>query len=462
MDITARKQAEEALRKAYDELELRIQARTRELKEANESLEQRVAERTTALQTANASLLDSRRAALNMMEDALAARRQTEEASFELRREIIERQRVEEALRESESIYRSIGDLIPFGIWITDPRGGVEYLSRSFLDMVGMTFEDVKKYGWTGRYNPDELDRYLSEWKRTLETGGFWNNEHHILDRQGKYRTILSVGAPLKSEQGAITSWVGINLDISERKKAEMDVLKLSEDMAARNVDLETANREMESFIYSISHDLRAPIRTMSGFARILHEDYAGQLDAQGQDYLNRILRGSAKSIKLIDDLLHLSRISRQELVTIEVDLSTKALKAVEQLREMHHGRNVEVIVREGLTAYADPRLIELALSNLLGNAWKFTSKKEKALIEFASMEKDHKIVYYVRDNGAGFDPAHAEKMFWPFHRLHSEQEFEGTGIGLTIVERVIQRHGGRVWAEGEIGKGATVYFTLG
>jgi light-regulated signal transduction histidine kinase (bacteriophytochrome) len=154
--------------------------------------------------------------------------------------------------------------------------------------------------------------------------------------------------------------------------------------------------------------------------------------------------------------------VSSQWEVYTQVDLSTKALKAVEQLREMHHDRNVEVIVREGLTAYADPRLIELALSNLLGNAWKFTSKKEKALIEFASMEKDHKIVYYVRDNGAGFDPAHAEKMFWPFHRLHSEQEFEGTGIGLTIVERVIQRHGGRVWAEGEIGKGATVYFTLG
>jgi light-regulated signal transduction histidine kinase (bacteriophytochrome) len=193
-----------------------------------------------------------------------------------------------------------------------------------------------------------------------------------------------------------------------------------------------------------------------------LYEDYAGKLDAQGQDYLNRILKGSSKSIKLIDDLLHLSRISRQELVRIKVDLSNKASKAVEQFREMDQDRNVEVIVQEGLTAFADPRLIELALSNLLGNAWKFTSKKESARIEFGSIGEEGRTIYYVRDNGAGFDPAYAEKMFWPFHRLHTEQEFEGTGIGLTIVERVIRRHGGRVWAEGEVGKGATVYFTLG
>jgi two-component system CheB/CheR fusion protein len=248
---------------------------------------------------------------------------------------------------------------------------------------------------------------------------------------------------------------------ITERKKVEADVLKLSEDMAARNAELESANKEMESFIYSISHDLRAPIRTMSGFAKILYENYAGKLDAQGQDYLDRILKGSAKSTLLIDDLLHLSKISRQEVDRIVVNLSNKVSKLAHELRQANQGRNVEVVVQEGLIASADPRLIELALSNLLENAWKFTSKTEKAKIEFGSIARDGNTVYFIRDNGAGFDMTYAGKMFWPFHRLHTEKEFEGTGIGLTIVERVIQRHGGKVWAEGAVGKGAVFYFTL-
>jgi light-regulated signal transduction histidine kinase (bacteriophytochrome) len=274
--------------------------------------------------------------------------------------------------------------------------------------------------------------------------------------------------------------FVAIFDDITERKKAEADILKLSEDMAARNLELELANKEMESFIYSVSHDLRAPIRAMSGFAKILNEDFAGKLDAQGQDYLDRILKGSEKSTQLINDLLHLSKISRQELECIQIDLSKKASKVAEELRETDPGRHVEVVVQEGMTASVDPRLIELVLSNLLGNAWKFTAKTEKARIEFGEVNsllrisdfglpnkmtteqvRQGKTVYFIRDNGAGFDMTYADKMFWPFHRLHSEKEFEGTGIGLTIVERIIRRHGGKVWAESEVGKGAVFFFTL-
>jgi PAS domain S-box-containing protein len=256
--------------------------------------------------------------------------------------------------------------------------------------------------------------------------------------------------------------FVAIFDDITERKKAEADILKLSEDMAARNLELELANKEMESFIYSVSHDLRAPIRAMSGFAKILNEDFAGKLEAQGQDYLDRILKGSEKSTQLINALLHLSKISRQELDRIQMNLSKKASKVAEELRETDPGRHVEVVIQEGMTASVDPRLIELVLSNLLSNAWKFTAKTEKARIEFGGFERDGKNVYYVRDNGAGFEMKFADKMFWPFHRLHSEQEFEGTGIGLTIVERIIRRHGGKVWAESEVGKGAVFFFTLG
>jgi signal transduction histidine kinase len=245
------------------------------------------------------------------------------------------------------------------------------------------------------------------------------------------------------------------------RMRNEADVLKLSEDMAARNVELERGNREMEAFIYSISHDLRAPLRSMAGFARFLTEDFGESLDDQGKDYLKRISDGSSKMSQLIDDLLRLSRISRQDVDKIKVDLTRLAASVVSELRSADPGRHVGILIQEGLSAFADPRLTEIVLSNLLGNAWKFTSKTEQPRIEFGAVEQDGKIVYYVNDNGSGFDPKYKEKMFLPFQRLHSEKEFEGTGIGLTIVERIIHRHGGKVWADGEAGKGATVYFTL-
>ena len=232
--------------------------------------------------------------------------------------------------------------------------------------------------------------------------------------------------------------------------------------MAARNLELEDVNKELEAFIYSVSHDLRAPLRTMAAFVSFLFEEYAERLDEQGNDYLTRISQSSAKMSRLIEDLLNLSKLSRQEIKRTEVDLSALARSIVSGHREANPGRKVEVSIEDGVTALADPSLTEIVLSNLIGNAWKFTSKTAKARIEFGTLEKDGKTVYYVRDNGAGFDPQYASKMFQPFHRFHSGDEFDGTGIGLSIVERIIRRLGGRVWAEGEVGKGATMYFTLG
>ncbi len=248
--------------------------------------------------------------------------------------------------------------------------------------------------------------------------------------------------------------------------------------MEDRTRELSSAVRELEAFSYSVSHDLSAPIRHLSGFAKILAENYADKLDDVGNNYLGRIQAGSERATRLIDDLLRLSRISRQDMKRVEMDLSGKALEVIADLREASPGRNVQVRIAPGLKAAADPRLVEVVLSNLLGNAWKFTSKTGSAYIEFGAFEcgmrnsefgmkaqeqcEKGKTAYFVKDNGAGFDSAYADKMFRPFQRLHSEDEFEGTGIGLAIVERVIRRHGGRVWAEGEVGKGATVFFTLG
>ena len=258
------------------------------------------------------------------------------------------------------------------------------------------------------------------------------------------------------------TSYYDLEREIKERKQAEMDVLKLSEDMAARNVELESLNKELEAFIYSVSHDLRSPLRSMSAFVSFLSEEYAERLDEQANDYLRRINQSSAKMSKLIEDLLNLSRLSRQEINRTEVDLSAQAASIFSGYRVASSGRNVEISIKEGAVAATDPALMEIVLSNLIGNAWKFTSKTRDARIEFGTLEKDGQTVYYVRDNGAGFDAEYAATMFQPFHRFHSGDEFEGTGIGLSIVERIVRRLGGKVWAEGETGKGATIYFTLG
>ena len=263
-------------------------------------------------------------------------------------------------------------------------------------------------------------------------------------------------------EQFRLIEWLAVQCSNTlEAMRADEKIKKLNDDLLKRNDDLEFANKELESFIYSVSHDLRGPIRAISGFSEMMMKDVADRLDEKGKRYFSRILDGTEKMSRLIDDLLNLSRISRQEIQCKEVDLSSMAASIITELLEIHPGRSVEVEIKGGLTAHADPGLIELVFSNLLGNAWKFTGKTEHARIEFGTAEQDEKIIYYVVDNGSGFDQKYAGKMFWPFHRLHSEAEFEGTGIGLAIVDRIIGRHGGKVWAEGTEGKGATIYFTL-
>lgn len=286
-------------------------------------------------------------------------------------------------------------------------------------------------------------------------------NLNHSIDIKGDDEFAGLAGSLNEMAAKLSGSYHDLEKEIEERKRAEEDIMKLSDDMAARNLQLEDVNRELESFIYSISHDLRAPLRHMGEFSRMLSEDYSERLDDRGKDYLGRIRRGSEKMTQLIDDLLNLSRISRQEISRMKIDISKMARSIVSELLEAERRRNVEIVIAEGLTTSADPRLTEIVLSNLFGNAWKFTTKTGGARIEFGAVERGEDIIYYVKDNGAGFDQRYADKMFRPFHRLHSEGEFPGTGIGLSIVERIIHRHGGRIWAEGEVERGATIYFTL-
>jgi signal transduction histidine kinase len=253
--------------------------------------------------------------------------------------------------------------------------------------------------------------------------------------------------------------------DVTEKRLAEGALGRLNDELEARvrqrTTQLEAANAEMEAFCYSVSHDLRAPLRAIDGFARELLQDYADRVDETGRHYLQRVRANSQRMAQLLDDLLQLSRLSRSEMAVGLVDVTALAHEVAAELRQREPDRRVDLRVEPGLTARGDARLLRVALENLLGNAWKFTSKKAEATVEVGRRQDDSGLAFYVRDDGAGFDPQYASKLFGAFQRLHHEREFPGTGIGLAIVQRVVHRHGGRVWAEGAVGMGATFSFTL-
>lgn len=225
--------------------------------------------------------------------------------------------------------------------------------------------------------------------------------------------------------------------------------------------ELDATNDELAGLSYAIGHDFRAPIRAIKGFSEAVLEDYAGQLDPKGQDYLRRVSAAASRLSTLIDDLLLLSQVTRAEMNRVPVDLSGLAHSITRDLATAAPSRRVTSIIAEGLTAAGDERLLRTMLESLLGNSWKFSSKVEQPTVEFGSVSIDGEQAYFVRDNGAGFDPTYATRLFAPFQRLHSEEDFAGRGIGLAIVRRIAGRHGGRVWAEGVAGQGATVFFTL-
>ena len=253
--------------------------------------------------------------------------------------------------------------------------------------------------------------------------------------------------------------------EVVERRRAEEEVRQANEALEdrveERTVQIAAANKELDAFAYSVSHDLRAPLRGIDGFSQALLEDYGERLDDTAKDYLGRVRAGCLRMGTLIDDMLQLSRLSRGEIHSREVDLSAMAGEIAEELRKSAPARAVAFEIAPGVVVRGDAVLLRAVMDNLLGNSWKFTGKTEGAKIAFGMQEKDGKKVLFVRDNGAGFDMAYADKLFAAFQRLHSLQEFEGTGIGLATVQRIIHRHGGEIWAEGEMGRGATFYFNL-
>lgn len=255
--------------------------------------------------------------------------------------------------------------------------------------------------------------------------------------------------------------------EMADRRRAtEDEIMKLNfeleESVEQRTAQLTAANKELEAFAYSVSHDLRAPLRSIDGFSKALLDDYLDKLDAEGRDHLKRIRKASQRMGQLIDDLLMLSRLTRGDMLIEKVDLSAMARDVIGNLQAADPARSIKVVVQENITGLADRKMVRVVLENLLGNAWKYTSRQPQPRIMFGMAGTGGALAYFIKDNGAGFDMLYAHKLFGVFQRLHAEADFPGTGIGLATVQRIVHRHGGTVWAEGEVGRGATFYFTLG
>lgn len=393
----------------------------------------------------------------------ITARKQAERQLRELNQELEDRvhQRTAELeavlvdRSQSEQRFITLANFVPQLVWMCTPDGLNVYFNRRWVEYTGLTLEESCGNGWNTSFHPDEKQIALDAWNHAMQTGESYRVESRLRAANGSYRWFLMLGEALRDADGSIVRWFGTCTDIADMKQAE-------EALCRSQRRLEEANNELQSFSYSVSHDLRGPLRTMDGFSQALLEDHSQNLDEKGRHFVTRIRTAAQRMGRLIDDLLRLSRLNRAEMRVRPVDLSAMALALIDELRDNEPGRNVEVQIEPGLETRGDPGLLQVALQNLLSNAWKFTSRRESAVIEFSRVDNQPNSAFFVRDNGAGFDMKYADHLFSPFQRLHADEEFKGTGIGLATVQRIICRHSGRIWAEAAEGQGATFYFQLG
>ena len=378
----------------------------------------------------------------------------------------------EQALRESQTSYREVVDSVKEVIFQTDADGAFVLLNPAWRDITGVDAERALGKPMLDYVLADDRTT-AREWQAQLRAGAVPDCRFEVRFARADGSTgWLEVAQHVRyDEAGRFAGTSGILDDVTERRLAARRLESMNQELEhrvrVRTAQLEASNQELEAFSYSVSHDLRAPLRAIEGFSRMIEEDYAEKLDETGHGYFARVRAASLRMSQLIDDLLELARLSRAQLNRRPTDLSAMAREIVRELTEADPGRHVEFSVADGLTAQVDPVLIRVVLDNLLNNAWKYSGQCETARIGFGAetrVNADNALdetVYYVEDNGAGFDMAFVDKLFRPFSRLHSSSEFAGTGVGLATVQRVIHRHGGRVWAEAKVGEGARFYFTL-
>jgi PAS domain S-box-containing protein len=382
------------------------------------------------------------------------------------------RQQAEAALRETQERYQRLVGQLPVGIVVTDAAGQVISANPAALAMLGSPSEEA-----TCHFNvltlPNLRDTGISDaYARVLRGGAAEQLEGWYTSFWGKRSLLCFEVVPLRDAAGGVNGAITIIQDMTERARAEAALRKSQDDLQAlnreleqrvaeRTVQLQAANRELQAFGYSVSHDLMAPLRAIDGFVRMVLEDDAAALSDTSRAHLERVVAGAGRMATLIGHLLELSRVTRAELHRGRVDLSALAHAVAAELRHADPGRCVAFSIAPGVGADADPLLARVVLENLLGNAWKYTSRRPAAHIEFGVVSGTAPPVYVVRDDGAGFDMAHADRLFVAFHRLHDGEEFGGTGVGLATTQRIIERHGGRIWAESAVGQGAAFFFTF-
>ncbi len=392
----------------------------------------------------------------------------------ELTREIQERKRAEEQVarlnRTLEKRFLSTFEQAAVGIAHISKSGVWIRLNKRYGQFLGCPSEELVGRNHKEFIHPDDVELNESLFQQLLEG----KTEHYVVRMRyvrkgGDFIWVKLTVSLVYDETGELEYALAVAEDISRKKQIEEENRRWAEELEKRveerTAQLKAVNQELEAFSYSVSHDLRAPLRAIDGFSLALLEDYENVLDETGKDYLDRVRTETQRMGGLIDDMLQLSRLTRGEMIRQDIDLSQMAHEVIDELRVGDPKRHVVVEIQDGIVVNADEYLIRAVIQNLLENAWKFTSKTMDAHIWFGMLqshdEGGEKTVYFVKDNGAGFDMAYVNKMFTAFQRLHGVDEFPGSGIGLATVQRVIHRHGGEVWAEGEVGKGATIYFTL-
>ncbi len=380
------------------------------------------------------------------------AEQELNKLNVELEKRVMERTcQLEGANQELQAIFSALPDLFfridVEGAILDYKKEKVEALALP-ADLAGRNLQDILPECATAQLN--EAMEYLRS-SKNLTSFEFVRPDD---DREQSFEVRL-----LSFREAEI---IVLIREITARKQAEQEIRFLNEDLQRRAYQLEVINQELESFSYSVSHDLRTPLRHIDGFSKALQEDCSDLLNEDGKMYVNRVRLAAQRMGQLIDDMLKLANVTSSDLLRQRVDVSALARVVVRELQQSQPERNVAVSIAEYANAYADPRLLRVVLANLLGNAWKYTGNCADASIEFGTTMADGEEVYFVRDNGAGFDMNYAAKLFQAFQRLHGVEEFEGSGIGLATVQRVIRRHGGRVWGEGQVGNGATFYFTVG
>jgi PAS domain S-box-containing protein len=351
------------------------------------------------------------------------------------------------ALERQQALFQALAEQAPQVVWTSDPDGAATYFNRAWFELAGGKMEDWTGTQWFSAIHPDDLPDIKARWQVAVTTRSQYSGIRRVLARDGLH-TMSYRASPVLDESGEVAFWVGIDADITEIKAIEA-ALRLS-------------NQELEAFSYSVSHDLRSPLNTVDGFSRLLGKHLGANAGEKVTHYLTRIQAGVAQMGQLIEDLLSLAQVSRTPLNNKAVDLSDLARIILDEWQVRDPGRKVAVSIEKGLKAHGDSRLVRVVMENLIGNAWKFSSQQSVSEITVGSrLDAAGLPEFFVKDNGAGFDMAYADKLFTPFQRLHAVSEFPGTGIGLATVSRVIKRHGGRLWAEAAPGKGATFFFTL-